>query len=353
VLLLVRSLKAAEEYENTCSAHQDKLQPKEEQEPALRNEYLYDSSVQALLTELDAGIAKHPPQCAEEGTSGVYFMKNALGRKVAVFKPRDEEGTSLENLDGCELRPGCAFGEGYLKEVAASLLDRDGFHGVPKTTIATYSHPVFDNTATGGVPQQKEGSLQEYVAHESTAEEMGWNKFSARDVHKIGLLDCRILNLDRHLGNMLVTEEEDGACQLVPIDHAFSFPSSISGGASFEWLQFPQCKQPFDEDTVKYICSIDVEKDVQTIRQQLPSLGEECIETMKICTIFVKKAVTRGLSLYQIGTMMTRNVDNEEPSQLERAYARIQERATAQHEQDDHPAAFWDIVSEELDTTLA
>lgn len=351
VLLLVRSIKAKENEvcasDNTCTLSPDTNNteaPKEVVPQTVVENLPTDSTIQELQNEINVGLDKHQPQRSEEGTSGVYFMRNAQGKKIAVFKPKDEEGASLRR--SIEMRPGCTFGEGYLKEVAAHIIDKDGFHGVPRTAIAKFSHKAFHNPT--GTPQQKEGSLQEFVSYESTAEEMGWKKFTAHDVHKIGLLDCRILNLDRHLGNILVTEDEDESIHLVPIDHAFSFPSFITGGASFEWLQFPQCKQPFDKETVDYICNIDVESDVQTIRRRLPGLQEGCIETMQICTIFLKEAVARGLNMYQIGCMMSRHLDERQPSHLERLYSAIQARAA--------PATndtFAHIVSEEVDTILA
>lgn len=170
-----------------------------------------DSSFLNLLGEVRAGISKYQPQRAEDGTSGVYFLKNAFDRMVGVFKPADEESIYLDGYNGGEIKVGCMPGEGNLKEVAAYLLDNKGFHGVPPTALVSCSHDTFGN-------KPKIGSLQEFVTYESTAEDMGSSKFSTRDVHKIGLLDCRILNLDRHLGNILVTEEE-GAFRLVPIDH--------------------------------------------------------------------------------------------------------------------------------------
>lgn len=45
---------------------------------------------------------------------------------------------------------------------------------------------------------------QEFVTHECDTSEMGAGRFSARDVHRIGILDLRLFNTDRHSGNMLV-----------------------------------------------------------------------------------------------------------------------------------------------------
>lgn len=301
-----------------------------------------DKDVLTLLEEVSAGISVHAPQSADDGTSGVYFMKDLYNKKRAVFKPADEEGINLEDFSGGDIKPGCVVGEGYLKEVAASLLDKDGFHGVPRTVIAEYAHDAFKNH---GEVKKKLGSLQEFVPSEGTSEDMGASKFSTRDVHKIGLLDCRILNLDRHTGNMLVTEEEDGTYRLVPIDHALSMPSTITGG-SFEWLQFPQCKQPFDEETVNFVCNIDADSDVNMLRQRLPDLKEECIDTMKLCTLFLKKAVAKGFNLYEIGCMMSRYKDEEAMSDLENLYIRVRCRMA----REDTP--FWCLVDEEIERAL-
>jgi len=291
-----------------------------------------------FLDEARLGNTKYPPQRAEDGTSGVYFLKDTYGNNCAVFKPADEEAAHLEGHNGGEIKPGCMTGEGYLKEVAASLIDKDGFHGVPPTILA---HNMFNHNGA----DKKVGSLQKFVSSKCTAEDMGWSKFSTRDIHKIGLLDCRILNLDRHLGNMLVAEE-GGAYRLVPIDHALSFPSSISGG-SFEWLSFPQCKQPFDEETVNFVCNIDADSDVQMLRQQLPAMKEECIETMKICTIFLKKAVAKGFNLYEIGCMMSHYRGEEEVTDLEKMYIRVKDRMAQ-----GGGKPFWCLVEEEMDKVL-
>jgi len=59
-----------------------------------------------------------------------------------VFKPGDEEPYAPNNPRGhvgmlgqYGFRAGVLSGEGHLREVAASLLDRDGFASVPLTTL--------------------------------------------------------------------------------------------------------------------------------------------------------------------------------------------------------------------------
>ena len=87
------------------------------------------------------------PQLTSEGTSGAYLLKNAEGN-VAVFKPIDEEPFAPHNpremkgmfgSDTC--RHGVKSGESTMREVAAYLIDRDGFSGVPATTMVEVRHP--------------------------------------------------------------------------------------------------------------------------------------------------------------------------------------------------------------------
>lgn len=76
---------------------------------------------------------------------------------AACFKPSDEEPYTPNNPRGRELvanwglvgkesfamRPGVKPGEGYVREVAAYVLDHGGFSGVPATTIVEAKHKAF------------------------------------------------------------------------------------------------------------------------------------------------------------------------------------------------------------------
>ena len=53
--------------------------------------------------------------------------------------------------------------------------------------------------------------------------------FPTDEVHKIAVLDLRLLNLDRNACNILVRKEsESGALKLVPIDHGLTIPDSLA-----------------------------------------------------------------------------------------------------------------------------
>lgn len=268
-----------------------------------------------LLARVEEGLKYYQPELCEEGVNGTYFLRDEHGRKVAVFKPNDEEGDSQNNpkRSGEEsefVNKGILQGEGALREVAAYVLDRNHFSGVPQTLMATLEHPSFKNTE--GTPFPKTGSLQEFVENEGGCEDFGPAKFPVQEIHKISVLDMRILNNDRHGGNIL-RRENDGKVELIPIDHGFSLSSTLDR-AWFEWLNWPQAKQPFNERTKQFIEEIDVKSDTETLRQM--GFREEAIRTMVVSTTLLKKGAAAGLNPFQIGTMMCRK-ELEQPSLLE------------------------------------
>ena len=55
----------------------------------------------------------------------------------------------------------------------------------------------------------KVGSLQVYVPGEGSIENFSPNLFETDEVHKIAVLDLRLLNLDRNGGNILVQNSTD------------------------------------------------------------------------------------------------------------------------------------------------
>merc|ERR1719498_409109 len=167
------------------------------------------------------------PQLASSGTGGAYFLRDQKGDTCAVFKPVDEEplarnnprGRNVAPASGEGLRKGTRVGEGASREVAAYVLDHDGFAGVPATSFANLGEQFHgtdgeDLSALHG----KLGSFQAYVHGATEAEEMGPHKFPVHEVHKITQLDIRLANTDRNAGNILVQKSEDGELKLVPID---------------------------------------------------------------------------------------------------------------------------------------
>jgi len=128
------------------------------------------------------------------------------------------------------------------------------------------------------------------------------------DVHRIGILDLRIFNVDRHGGNLLVKRldiVDKGCFDLIPIDHGLSLPDSVNGtDLWFEWLTWPQSKVPFDQEELQYISNINVAKDAALLREL--GIREECVRTMMISTTLLKLAAAKGMTLFQIAHLLCR-----------------------------------------------
>jgi hypothetical protein len=302
---------------------------------------------ESLLELVLEGLVYHEPELCEEGLNGTYFLRNKQGRRIAVFKPIDEEGDNADNPkrsfnDEQFVNKGILPGEGAQREVAAYLLDRGHFHSVPQTTMAALSHPSFRSSALSGDAVTKIGSLQEFIDNDGSAEDLGPKQFRVRDVHKIGVLDLRIFNTDRHAGNILITEESDGSYRLTPIDQGLSLPPTLEH-AWFDWLHWPQAKLPFDAETRSYIRHINVNEDAALLEKL--AIRSDCIRTMKISSTLLKKGAAAGLTLYEIGSMACRTVIDQ-PSVLEKMY----ERASKETQDE---AALLQILDRLMDAEIA
>jgi len=283
---------------------------------------------QNLITNLNQGIDVHAPELCEEGVNGTYFLKDKEGKMIAVFKPKDEEAGSAnspkndsKNHDDISQDKGIPLGGTPIREVAAYLLDSEGFYGVPRTTMASVKHDIFQSSDGSKL---KVGSLQEFVENDGAAWDVGPAKFPTNEVHKIGILDLQIMNTDRHEGNILLQEMDDGRFSLTPIDHGFSFPGGLDK-ALFIWQQWPQSKIPFDEKTKAHISRIDVDSNESMLREL--GLQDEYLKTMRISTTLLKKGAASDLTLHQIAEMVCRPSISQ-PSKLEQIYEEARKQDT-------------------------
>ncbi|KAJ4916616.1 Phosphatidylinositol 4-kinase gamma 5 [Raphanus sativus] len=277
------------------------------------------------------------PVAVNSGLGGVYFFKNSRGESVAIVKPTDEEPFAPNNPKGFVgkalgqpgLKRSVRVGETGYREVAAYLLDKDGFANVPPTALVKISHSIFNvNSGVKGskrmekVLVSKIASLQRFVSHDYDASEHGTSSFPVSAVHRIGILDVRILNTDRHSGNLLVRKLDGvgmfGQVELIPIDHGLCLPETLED-PYFEWIHWPQASIPFSEEEMKYIASLDPFEDCEMLRRELPMVREASLRVLVLCTVLLKEAAAYGLCLAEIGEMMTREVraGDEEPSEIE------------------------------------
>ncbi|OAY49011.1 phosphatidylinositol 4-kinase gamma 4 [Manihot esculenta] len=276
--------------------------------------------VHATFDGLEGG---NSPIRSMEGTGGAYLMQDSSGQKfVSVFKPIDEEPMAMNNprglplsSDGEGLKKGTRVGEGAFREVAAYILDHPesgrrslsgnekGFAGVPPTVMIKCFHKGFNHPEDVNV---KIGSLQMFMENNGSCEDMGPGAFPVKEVHKICVFDIRTANADRHAGNILLSKDAvDGQTVLIPIDHGYCLPESFED-CTFDWLYWPQARQPFDSSTVDYITSLDAEEDISLLKFHGWDMPVQCARTLRISTMLLKKGVERGLTPFAIGSMMCR-----------------------------------------------
>jgi len=242
----------------------------------------------------------------DEGVGSTYLAKNIYkAGDLKVFKPTLDEGYDKKKQTAARvpLKRGVVYGETTLKEVVAYKLDHGNWAGVPRTELNSVL--MFDGEIS-------RGSLQDYQSHVSSCEDLGWTRYDTTTVHQIGVLDVRLLNLDRHLGNILVTSNDN----LVPIDHGYILPSyKDMSDVTFGWLHWHQCKKPFAPETLEYVKTLKPSEDSGLLRSM--GIREESILAQYCATVFLQRACRKGLSLFQIGCLVSRGDEYETQCKFE------------------------------------
>ncbi|KAL6969668.1 Phosphatidylinositol 4-kinase gamma 7 [Sarracenia purpurea var. burkii] len=290
--------------------------------------------VKEIVKAMKMGVEPIP---VHSGLGGAYYFRNSRGENVAIVKPTDEEPFAPNNPKGFVgkalgqpgLKRSVRVGETGFREVAAYLLDYGNFANVPPTALVKITHSIFNvnDGVSGSKPHNKKlvskiASFQQFIPHDFDASDHGTSSFPVASVHRIGILDIRIFNTDRHAGNLLVRKLEGvgrfDQVELIPIDHGLCLPESLED-PYFEWIHWPQSSIPFSEDELDYIENLDPIRDSEMLRSELPMIREACLRVLVLCTIFLKEAAASGLCLAEIGEMMSREFrgGEEEPSELE------------------------------------
>ncbi|KAJ4956391.1 hypothetical protein NE237_013174 [Protea cynaroides] len=302
-------------------------------EPVIFPNIKLSSVIRDLIGSTFDGLESgNRPIRSSEGSGGAYFMEDSSGHKfVAVFKPIDEEPMAVNNprglplsSDGEGLKRGTRVGEGALREVATYILDHPrsgrrsfareekGFAGVPPTAMVRCLHEAF-NHPDGyqfSAKNVKIGSLQMFMKNTGSCEDIGPRAFPVEEVHKISVLDMRLANADRHAGNILVGKEGDRTV-LIPIDHGYCLPENFED-CTFDWLYWPQAREPFSPETIDYIRSLDAEEDIALLKFYGWNLSHECARVLRVSTMLLKKGAERGLTPFAIGSIMCRETVNKD-----------------------------------------
>lgn len=232
-------------------------------------------------------------------SQGTYMLrKRASKNLIGVFKPTAEEQAPMNARRKMSIsnavRQGIVLGDAAIKERAAFLLDFNNFAGVPRTETVLIE--------TGDAVQRK-GSLQEFCEHMCTSEDIGPSMYDKENIHAIALLDLRLFNLDRHVGNLLVKKLGKDKYQLVPIDHGLSLPSFRTlSDAVFCWSSWKQASLSISPSTKSYIASLKPFQDVVALKNI--GLRDECILTYVLCTLLVQEFVQADRTLADIANIM-------------------------------------------------
>jgi hypothetical protein len=337
-------------------------------------------NLQNIIEEINNGfLIGLKPKFLEDGTSGTYLMRNVNKQTIAIFKPFDEEPFAPNNQKGYvnkfgseTFRKGILSGEGSIREFAAYALDNKKKFDVPPTTFVEVSHHSFNkfNMAMIQMEEQnyshlkgnmvynflkdnivgesnnlnnsnydefefssskkynfipkKFGSLQKFIRSTDIAANFSYSLYSVEQVHKIAVLDLRILNCDRNEENILVIKKKnkkDGKnyYKLIPIDHSLSFPDCLKI-IDYEicWTGWDQANIPFNEEMKNYIKSIDIIADMERL-SKLIKLREECWKMFRVSNTVLKICADYNLTLLEISNIFYQtDYKHETPSHIER-----------------------------------
>lgn len=116
---------------------------------------------------------------------------------------------------------------------------------------------------------------------------------------------------------------------------------------TFDWLYWPQARQPYSPDTVDYIKTLDAEKDIELLKYYGWDVPFECARTLRLSTMLLKKGVERGLTPYAIGNVMCRENLNKK-SVIEEIVFEAQESLLPGMNE----SVFLEIVSQIMDSRL-
>ena len=339
------------------------------------------SSLERIIEESLIGFTKGlKPKLIEDGTSGAYQIRNVDKETIAIFKPFDEEPNTPNNPKGYtnhfgaeSFRNGILSGEATIREEATYLLDtfsRGKFKfDVPATTFVEMCHKGFkinfeemqvmekdEKINRGGVIQRflienlrgnnkeanlgsddfylssikynyipkKYGTLQKFIKSTGVVADYSYSLFTLEEAHKIMILDFRILNCDRNDENILLikkhkknSKNNETFYKLVPIDHAYSFPSCLEvGDFDICWMSWKQAEKPFTEAEKEYINSINIVEDMENLNKYI-FLRPDCWKYFRISNTVLKVCTKYNLTPFEIGSLLYHSdYDNKTPSKI-------------------------------------
>ena len=104
-----------------------------------------------------------------------------------------------------------------------------------------------------------------------------------------------------------VTEIEAGKLRLVPIDHGYCLPHVLHlSETNFSWLYWAQVATPISEDLRNVIDNLDAHRDCVLVKDLVgEAIPDTYLLTLHVCTMLVQVGIKAGLTLRDIGELMT------------------------------------------------
>jgi len=134
-------------------------------------------------------------------------------------------------------------------------------------------------------------------------------------------------------------------CNCILITHSHYVPQFED--CTFDWLYWPQARQPYSLETVAYIKSLDAEADIRLLKLHGWDIPPPCARLFRISTMLLKKGAERGLTPYAIGSIMCRETLKKE-SMIERIIREAEEASLPESSE----TAFLNAVSSVMDRRL-
>lgn len=263
------------------------------------------ANLQQALTE---GVMPLP---VLKGFSGTWIMRDVAYRKVAIFKPFDEEMGAPHNPAGDHLRgvlgsfmirSGIPSGESYLREVAVYQISHYlGFSVVPETLVASFQSAYFYGVRRhflrdAGPP--KIGSLQLYIDRAQgfgSLNKKFLDKLAHGLLHPIFLLDMIVGHDDRHGQNILWDGYKAWA-----IDNGLALSATPISGKGWHWLAMPQAKIPLHPLLKIKMISLKAEDLMKYV-----SFDPRAAERLKERLAVLKAGLEKNLPLFVIAEAMS------------------------------------------------
>jgi len=132
-----------------------------------------------------------------------------------------------------------------------------------------------------------------------------------------------------------------------PLTRGFFLACQQFEDCTFEWLYWPQARQPYSPEIIDYIKSLDAEEDIALLKFHGWDLPLECARTLRISTMLLKKGVAKGMTPFAIGSLMCRESLNKE-SVIEGIFKAALDSVLPGTSE----ATFMDAVSEVMDQHL-